>query len=151
MTWTEEIIEQLKKWRYTGLTGRQIGELLGCSRNAVIGKCYRMGIPGWPANKCGGGVPKGYQREERKRPPKVDKKVTVRVRRLPTRDFWVKCVPFHAGTDPHKTPIKLMELRSYHCRWPIGDPKEPDFGFCGSPADFGKPYCDEHHRMGTKA
>lgn len=30
------------------------------------------------------------------------------------------------------------------CRWPIGDPRSPDFRFCGATAERGKPYCREH-------
>jgi len=30
------------------------------------------------------------------------------------------------------------------CLWPIGDPGEPDFTFCGAKPVPGKPYCEEH-------
>ena len=30
------------------------------------------------------------------------------------------------------------------CSWPIGDPGEPDFRFCGAPAAIGRPYCANH-------
>jgi len=30
------------------------------------------------------------------------------------------------------------------CLWPLGDPGEPDFHFCGMPAIEGKPYCPGH-------
>ena len=30
------------------------------------------------------------------------------------------------------------------CNWPIGDPGDADFRFCGQPASSGKPYCAEH-------
>lgn len=30
------------------------------------------------------------------------------------------------------------------CMWPIGDPKTPDFHFCGEPAHPGRPYCSTH-------
>jgi hypothetical protein len=30
------------------------------------------------------------------------------------------------------------------CCWPIGDPLEPDFYFCGEPAVTGRPYCELH-------
>lgn len=34
--------------------------------------------------------------------------------------------------------------RGPKCLWPIGDPGDPDFHFCGAPALAGKPYCAEH-------
>lgn len=33
------------------------------------------------------------------------------------------------------------------CQWPIGDPSQPDFHFCESPAAPGRPYCAEHCAM----
>ena len=30
------------------------------------------------------------------------------------------------------------------CSWPVGDPKQPGFHFCGEPAEPGRPYCGEH-------
>ena len=30
------------------------------------------------------------------------------------------------------------------CLWPIGDPGDSDFHFCGEVEQAGKPYCPEH-------
>ncbi|MFN4089478.1 MAG: GcrA family cell cycle regulator [Alphaproteobacteria bacterium] len=30
------------------------------------------------------------------------------------------------------------------CQWPIGDPRLPEFHFCGEPVLPGKPYCASH-------
>ena len=30
------------------------------------------------------------------------------------------------------------------CQWPIGDPQEKDFRFCGDKSMEGKPYCENH-------
>jgi GcrA cell cycle regulator len=30
------------------------------------------------------------------------------------------------------------------CQWPVGDPKEPNFHFCGQPVEGGRPYCASH-------
>jgi GcrA cell cycle regulator len=38
----------------------------------------------------------------------------------------------------------LLELNDRICKWPIGHPGEPDFYFCGAPANPGYPYCVEH-------
>ena len=38
----------------------------------------------------------------------------------------------------------LLELNDRVCKWPIGHPGEPDFYFCGQPANPGFPYCVEH-------
>jgi len=38
----------------------------------------------------------------------------------------------------------LLDLNDRICKWPIGHPGEPDFYFCGQPANPGFPYCVEH-------
>jgi GcrA cell cycle regulator len=38
----------------------------------------------------------------------------------------------------------LLELNDRICKWPMGHPGEPDFHFCGEPANPGYPYCVAH-------
>jgi len=38
----------------------------------------------------------------------------------------------------------LLDLNEKICKWPIGHPGEPDFHFCGEPANPGFPYCVAH-------
>ncbi|HEX6218553.1 MAG TPA: GcrA family cell cycle regulator [Sphingomicrobium sp.] len=38
----------------------------------------------------------------------------------------------------------LLELNDRICKWPMGHPGEPDFHFCGEPANPGYPYCVQH-------
>jgi GcrA cell cycle regulator len=38
----------------------------------------------------------------------------------------------------------LLDLNDRVCRWPMGHPGEPDFHFCGDPANPGYPYCVAH-------
>jgi len=38
----------------------------------------------------------------------------------------------------------LLDLNDRICKWPIGHPGEPDFHFCGQPANPGFPYCVQH-------
>ena len=40
--------------------------------------------------------------------------------------------------------VRLIDLRLNTCRWPIGDPREDDFHFCGEQTVTGKPYCLKH-------
>jgi GcrA cell cycle regulator len=40
--------------------------------------------------------------------------------------------------------LDLMSLTERTCKWPIGDPTEDDFHFCGLPSVTGKPYCEHH-------
>lgn len=43
--------------------------------------------------------------------------------------------------------VTLMDLKINSCRWPIGDPKDEDFHFCGADVVTGKPYCSEHCKI----
>jgi len=38
----------------------------------------------------------------------------------------------------------VVELSALTCRWPIGDPRDVTFHFCGKRVLTGKPYCSEH-------
>ncbi len=38
----------------------------------------------------------------------------------------------------------ILSLTDRMCKWPIGDPREPGFHFCGRPSVAGLPYCQEH-------
>ena len=43
--------------------------------------------------------------------------------------------------------ITTLTLSSYTCRWPIGDPVQPDFHYCGEPPLNGRNYCERHDAM----
>jgi hypothetical protein len=40
--------------------------------------------------------------------------------------------------------VTTATLTSRTCKWPIGDPVEPGFHYCGHPPEAGRPYCDTH-------
>ena len=41
----------------------------------------------------------------------------------------------------------LTDLSAATCRWPIGDPQEAEFHFCGKSAAPGIPYCADHSQL----
>jgi GcrA cell cycle regulator len=47
-------------------------------------------------------------------------------------------------TKKRKT-VTTLEPRD--CRWPIGDPRQEGFHFCGEPKVPGQSYCSEHLRL----
>jgi GcrA cell cycle regulator len=49
-----------------------------------------------------------------------------------------------AELDKKAKKLTLMELTERTCKWPIGDPTDDDFHFCGHPAAPGRPYCSAH-------
>ena len=53
------------------------------------------------------------------------------------------------GLSSRPSPIKrktiqLNAVSERMCQWPIGDPGDAEFHFCGAPALHGRPYCAEH-------
>jgi len=43
--------------------------------------------------------------------------------------------------------IPVIKAGEHHCRWPVGDPRSPDFRFCGGETFEGLPYCLHHARI----
>ena len=49
MSWTDEQMAQLTTLWNEGKTGSEISEVMGISRNSVIGKAHRLGLSGRPS------------------------------------------------------------------------------------------------------
>ena len=43
--------------------------------------------------------------------------------------------------------VALIDLTERMCKWPIGDPREDDFTFCGRTTNGVTPYCQNHASM----
>ena len=78
----------------------EIGRRLGFTKNAVIGKVHRLGLP-------------------KRRPSAKEEDEPVDV-------------------------VRLDSLSSDMCSWPVGNPSDEGFHFCGGPKVPGKPYCAKH-------
>ena len=132
MSWTLEKVGKLKQLWGKGSTAGQIASIIGgVTRNAVIGKAYRLNL----AKKS---IPKNNNfkqvshHDENATQPGGKKRRSKFKSLLLDKDF-----------EP-ENPKSLEELHDEICRWPIGHPNEPDFYFCGrkSMKDFS--YCKLH-------
>lgn len=101
--WTPERTAALIALWSEELSTSEIGRRLGITKNAVIGKVHRLGLP------------------KRRQSPKAAEE---------TADI-----------------IRLDKLGIGMCSWPIGNPGEADFHFCGEKAELGRPYCAAHCRV----
>ena len=43
--------------------------------------------------------------------------------------------------------VTVLTVKDSMCKWPIGDPADNNFGFCGHASSDGSPYCAEHARV----
>jgi len=41
----------------------------------------------------------------------------------------------------------LAQIKDNECHYPLGDPLQPGFGYCGCKAMATKPYCFKHYRV----
>ena len=81
--------------------------------------------------------------QEKKPAQKVVEKEVV-VEEAPASKSIIKdeCVAEKIHTHSGKT--MLTDLDNHTCRWPLGDPKDENFHFCGKKVRIGQTYCDEH-------
>lgn len=47
--------------------------------------------------------------------------------------------------------ISILELNDRLCRWPVGDPRDATFGYCGNESYMAHPYCAEHVAIAFQA
>lgn len=146
MSWTDERTETLKKLWAEGLSASQIAGRLGAvTRNAVVGKIHRLGISARSTTRVAR-RPKRKPRVERQAPPKAAKPNWASFglpdprRDMPPETPAEPLPPVKRVFDPAKK-VTLPELEEHHCRWPVGDPRDEDFRFCGETRVPGQPYC----------
>jgi GcrA cell cycle regulator len=148
MNWTEERVELLKKLWAEGHSASKIAaELGGVTRNAVIGKVHRLGLSG-RARPPSTAAP-------RQRKPKTQSGMRVSRPALRGNTALAHAYDYEPEPEPefvdNVIPLgqrrSLLELKENTCRWPIGDPGDPDFFFCGGSTMGGLPYCAHHCRI----
>ncbi len=150
MSWNDERVELLKKLWSEGLSASQIATRLGAvTRNAVIGKVHRLGLSGRATTSR----MKSHRPRPRvvvaKRPttkPKVAVGGNTALQRLYQTDTEPWVGPAEEVTIPLNERKSIQTLEETNCRWPIGDPQEVEFHFCGRSKMQGLPYCEGHAR-----
>ena len=167
--WTQQAVETLRRLALEGRSAAWIAVALGApSRNAVIGKASRIGI------KLNGGAHSGPRpelpppaeipwrrtpsaligegpRSERLPPAEIPWRRTVSrarsrapaISRERRADAWI----FAAAEVGEMRRIGFAEISEVECRWPIGDPTQEDFAYCGLQVAKGHAYCAGHCRL----
>lgn len=138
------------------------------TRSMVCGKInrarYRNGSTEFEAHRKGNG---GHKLHIKQKPgePRIVKPNTGGHNKA--RPALPSMPSVNTKTEPNEKPYVLKELEPQlvkgervtiltlghgMCKWPIGDPRSPDFHFCGHAQMEGKVYCEHHCKvsyMGT--
>lgn len=150
MAWTEKMVEDLKIMWKQGLTTGEIGKRLGVSKNSIVGKVHRLQLDARPSP-----IKKKDEEQENAavaataetKPAAVKAKTE---KKTEPREEKPAAAPQPVAEKPAVVrknvagDVKLTDLDNHTCRWPIGDPKDENFHFCGRKVRIGQTYCEEH-------
>ena len=131
MQWTDKNITQLKELWEKGSVAEEIAEVLGTTKNAIIGKARRLGC----ASRKLGRLPhvikqhRGYIK-----PPRPSRKQVLET--------------ILSEMEP-ENPTALESLIPNQCKFPLGKEEDPVEFFCGrerwiGPRKHGPNYCKYH-------
>ena len=132
--WTPERVAILKKLFAEGASASGIAAGIGdgFTRNSIIGKLHRLGLS------------RPRVANPKRRPPPKPK--GFRPRKSPSRPQLELVIDNTADEDiPLAQRKSFMELTADTCRYGIGDPRSPEFFFCGAET-AGTSYCPQHYR-----
>jgi len=142
MEWNDERTALLTRlWREGHSAAQVARQLQGVSRSAVIGKVHRLGIAGRDLPTAPRGLGARQRSAARAATSTVRRCGDVRAPRAPKPPPYVA---FEA--NPTAT---LITLADHGCRWPIGEPDQADFGFCGRLRAGRGSYCQGHSPMAS--
>jgi GcrA cell cycle regulator len=140
--WPEERVQELRLWAASKLSASQIGDKLGCTRNAVIGKCSRLGIKLWGSHG-------GIRRPRTARPPRPS---------APRRHRFIAFGKADHGAEVRPRvqllPVPSLEfkvdffgLNDKTCRFPLWGENAPlhEKFYCGAAPRQEGEYCPFHH------
>jgi GcrA cell cycle regulator len=119
--WTIYRLKQLDTLWREGMPTKEIAKVIGTTKGSVIGKANRLHLPSRA-------IPKELQNPHGIAYRKVVNKVKIK--------------PSKWATKAHN-PKQLIDLKPNECRWPIGEPGEEGFCYCGGKREI-KSYCKEH-------
>ncbi len=157
MSWTKEEVLALEQFANAGLTATEIAINLSThtkciTRNAVIGKLKRIGVPlqsihmqiRSPDSRARDFLSrKRMWREKLENSDKV-KRISAKLIERKAKEFLYK--PFVPdGDDFQKGTYGILDIPNFRCRYPVSAEGSP-FRFCGKSFDISERHwwCDEH-------
>lgn len=153
MSWTDERVELLRKLWLDGLSASQIANELsnGITRNAVIGKVHRLGLSG-RVKTSAPAMPRQRVKPLRPSNPRPSAPIVRGNTALAFNPMPIVAsapAPLEDVVIPISERVTIMDLKEAMCRWPLGDPTNAEFRFCGAkkPNSATGPYCAYHSRI----
>jgi GcrA cell cycle regulator len=130
--WTEERSLKLSQLWMTDWSAAEIGRQMGISKNAVVGRAHRLNLPQRPSpiKRLDGAPPTR--------------------RRVSLRHLFIRSTTLPSFAEPQAAPppvIVVPKMGRGECCWPIGEPRSPEFHFCGAQAEFNRPYCADCRKL----
>lgn len=135
--WSDERVEMLKRLWDSGLSCSQIaGEMGNLTRNAVIGKVSRLGLPSRKRK------PKTILSRAEKARRQAENRARSLAERLLYRTRDGRLPPLKIVETIPAAPflgIPLLDLEWRQCRLPRGE--GANITFCGQPTEIGQSFC----------
>lgn len=127
VTWTPQMDDLLTEL-YKKATIREMTAILDVTYNQCAARIAKLGL-------------KKPRKEKPNPPERIIEKVTCASVPVITPKLYRPEHIKHTG-------YTLKDISPQQCHWPLGDPKQPDFCYCGQ-GDVHKPYgyCKEHHEL----
>jgi GcrA cell cycle regulator len=140
-TWTDERCTQLDDLWAAGYSAAIIADKIGgITRCAVIGKAHRRGLATRKEFK---------HKSSETRKKYIRRQVITHGKHREMRDVVLQKRPVEIKDSEIPTAQRktFFELEKHHCRWPVGEPGQPGFFFCGAPANYPfASYCPAHRK-----
>ncbi|MBK67986.1 MAG: hypothetical protein CMP22_07650 [Rickettsiales bacterium] len=135
MSWTDERVKKLKELWVKDVTAEIIGNKLGVSKNAIIGKARRMGLKK-RKRRCKVKVDNATAQRASPNTIRIKKnKADIQEIKKPVQEKSPKkCAVIPPGAK------SLIDVRNNECRWPVA---EGPFLFCSKKIHRGS-FCEEH-------
>tara|TARA_Y100000768_G_C23970685_1_gene680351 strand:- start:62 stop:535 length:474 start_codon:yes stop_codon:yes gene_type:complete len=136
MSWNQQKVDNLRKLWNEGVATSLIGEQLGFTKNAVIGKAFRLGLE--------------RRQNSRKKTTQNQQVSSATMYRESSSSSTIQNSSKRETTRRRekfsfkKSIVGTGSFKS--CQWPIGDPLEEGFHYCGAQNIPTKPYCIDHYK-----
>jgi hypothetical protein len=156
--WTPERDVVLRRmWLADEHSAEEIALTIGAaSRNAVISRAHRIGLPGKAGKARGRGKGKSLGIHPRNLVDRIAHKGKSKTFVFQTSPNMVRTpdlapLPLPMPTADDVARVSFLDLETEHCRWPVlAEPAGPTVKqFCGLKRTPGASYCPGHHARAT--